>query len=311
MMGEILLWVAVLFVSLFFLVKSADYFTDAAEKIGLYLGLSSFIVGATIVSVGSSMPELATSVLAVMGGKTSFALENVIGSNIANCLLVGGVCAIVVGTLKVKQKLIDVDLPFFFISSALFLLFLLDGKFTYIEGILSLILLLIFVFYTISIPADPADLVKKPKSIKKPILILVASSLGIYFAAKYTVNSVLEVADILKIESGIVTMIAVAIGTSLPELIVSVRAAKAGKHSIALGNIFGSNTFNVLGVAGVASFFADLEISTAALKIGIPFFIVTSLAFIFVSHDDEIKKWEGMALLLVYVAFCGKLVGLF
>jgi cation:H+ antiporter len=131
-MFEIIIATGILFVALYGLVKSADIFTNASEKIGLYFGLSSFIVGATIVSIGSSLPELATSLISIVSGdpaQSFFAIDNVIGSNIANSLLVAGFAAIAVGTLKVKEMLIDVDLPFFFISSALFLLFILDGKF--------------------------------------------------------------------------------------------------------------------------------------------------------------------------------------
>lgn len=126
---DILIWGAVLLVSLFVLVKSADYFTIGAENFGLYFGMSSFIVGATIVAIGGSMPELATSLLSALSGSTDFAIDNVIGSNIANTMLIGGIAAIAVGRLTVKEKLLDVDIPFFFISSALFVLFISDGVF--------------------------------------------------------------------------------------------------------------------------------------------------------------------------------------
>jgi len=128
---DVIIWLVILVVSLFWLVKSADYFTLWAENFGLYFGMSSFIVGATIVAIGGSMPELATSLLSALDWKTSFAVDNVIGSNIANTLLIGWIAAISVWTLTVKEKLIDVDLPFFFISSALFVWFISDGIFNY------------------------------------------------------------------------------------------------------------------------------------------------------------------------------------
>lgn len=308
---ELLQWSIVLIVALFGLVKSADFFTHGAENIGQYFGLSSFIVGATIVSVGSSMPEIATSIIGVVNGDPSFPISNVIGSNIANCLLVGGICAIAVGTLKVKQRLIDVDLPFFFMSTALFLLFCMDRQFTLLEGIICLLLLVIFTVYTIkdTDEDEPEAVVEKPKITFKELLFIGGGIIGIYFGANYTIQSVSEIALILSISPSIVTMIAVAIGTSLPELIVSVQAARAGKHSIALGNIFGSNTFNALAVTGLPVFFGTLTVSEDAWKIGIPFLIATSLGFIFVTQDDKIKKWEGYALLVLYIAFVGKLTG--
>lgn len=316
-----LFWIGALTVSLVLLVKSADYFSGAAEKIGIAFGLSSFIVGATIVSIGSSMPEIATAIITILSGDPAlqtFAIDTIIGSNIANCLLVGGIAAIAVGTLKVKEQLIDVDLPFFFISSAIFILFIMDGSFTWVEGLVSVVLLVIFILYTIfDTDADGKvdtciALKKNGCSIKwQTIAVLIAGSVGIYFGADFTITSVTEVAKIFGISTTVVTMIVVAVGTSLPELIISVQAARRGKHSIALGNIFGSNTFNVLGVAGIPSFFGTLVVSEQAMTIGIPLFIVATLAFIFTTSDDCIKKWEGYALLMVYLVFIGKIVGIF
>jgi cation:H+ antiporter len=308
-----------LVVSLAFLVKSADVFTNASERIGLYFGLSSFIVGATIVSIGCSLPELTTSLISVLSGETeqlSFTIDNVIGSNIANILLVGSVATIVVGTLRVKEKLISVDLPFFFVSTALFLLFVMDRMFTWQEGVISLILLVIFVIYTInneaSKEADPEDAQEKVKKIGvKECALVVGGAIGVYFSAKYTISNVLVLATMIPgVDSSLITMLVVALGTSLPEMVVSVRAAIKGKHAVALGNVFGSNTFNSLAVTGIPAFFGTLKVSDNAYYLGIPFLIVATLAFIFITHDDKIPKWEGYALIIIYLAFMGKLLGL-
>ncbi len=313
---DLLLPIVLLIISLIFLVKSADIFTNASERIGLYFGLSSFIVGATIVSIGSSLPELATSLISILSHdpeQAKFPIDNIIGSNIANTLLVGGIAAIAVKTLKVKEELIDVDLPFFFISSALFLLFIMDGSFTWKEGIICLILLVIFIIYTIKdTPSEKEGKTEKVKNIGwKDFLFVGIGSFGIYLSAKYTVSSVLDISNkIPNIDTTLITMLVVAIGTSLPEIIVSVRAAMKGKHSIALGNIFGSNTFNALAVSGIPAFFGDLKTSEGAMTIGIPFFIVASLGFIFTTSDDQIQHWEGLALLIIYVGFVGKLLGI-
>jgi cation:H+ antiporter len=307
-MGISLLFIG-LFTAIFALVKSADFFTDSARKIGLSLGLSDFIVGATIVAIGTSAPELVTSVLAVLQGVATFPIDNIIGSNIANCLLIGGICAITAKTLKAEKILLDVDLPFFFISTALFILFIIDGKFTASEGVISLILLGIFVVYT-SVGDRKAEKKDRPKLTAKTILIMILGAVGIYFSAKFTVQYVQEIAEILNIESAIVTIIVVGIGTSLPELVVSIRSVIAGNHSVALGNIFGSNVFNVLAVAGIPSLITSLEVSNTTMTIGIPFLIITTLSFIFVTSDDKIKNWEGLALLVVYITFLGKITGL-
>lgn len=307
--------VLILLVSLSVLVKSADIFTNSSERIGLYFGLSSFIVGATIVSIGSSLPELATSLLTVLSNdpeQLKFPIDNIIGSNIANCLLVSGIASLAVKNLKVKEQLISIDLPFFFISSALFLLFIMDGDFTWREGLISLVLLAVFVTYTVKNKPGVNDI--KPEKIKKlgikPWFFCFLGILGIYFSAKFTVNSVLKISEILKINSTLITMLVVALGTSLPEIIVSVQAALKGKHSMALGNVFGSNTFNVLAVSGIPSFFETLKVSEGAMNIGIPFFITSSLAFIYATSDDEIPLWEGLAMLIFYGAFTGKIMGI-
>jgi len=308
---ELLQWGIIFIASLSVLVYSADTFTEGAEKLGLYFGLSSFIVGATIVSLGSSLPEIVTSVFAVLNNQPSFAVDNVIGSNIANCLLVGGVCALAVRTLKVKERLIDVDLPFFFISSSLFLLLLMDGKFTLMDSLIALALLIVFIWYTISDQGESGgNLETRPLFSWKWVLMISGGVIGIYFGAEYTITSVTRLAEILNISPSIVTMLAVAIGTSLPELIISLKSALAGKHSVALGNIFGSNTINALAVTGIPAFVGTLTVSSDALWIGFPFLIVASLAFIFTTSDDKIQRWEGFALLILYIAFVGKISGL-
>jgi len=315
---ELLLWSLALLVSLAVLVKAADYFTVAAERVGLFFGLSSFVVGATIVSFGSSMPELATALFALKAGVTNFAIDNIVGSNIANSLLVAGLAAVAVGTLRVKEQLIDVDVPFFFMSTAIFVLFILDGKFTATEGVVSLLMLGVFIAYTISAGRDDVADHDEEENVKPPtkvvfqsLGIIVVSILAIVVSSKYTIDSVTNIATLLNVAPAIITMLAVAFGTSLPEIIISVRAAMSGRHSVALGNVFGSNTFNVLAVAGIPSFFGTLTVSPEVVVIGLPFLIAASLAFIFTTSDDRIQKWEGLALLVIYLAFVGKITGIF
>jgi cation:H+ antiporter len=301
---DIFLRVLWLIVSLVVLVKSADYFTLWAESFWLYLWMSSFVVWATIVAVWGSMPELATSIIWALRWQTAFAVDNVIGSNIANTLLIWWIVAIVVWTLKVKEELVDVDLPFFFISSALFVLFIYDWVFNWKEWIISLLMLSIFIFYTLSDKTKSSENEGKIKKIK-PIWIvyIVLWVLWIFIWAKYTVVSVTELWKLLNISSSIITMLAVAIWTSLPELIISLRAAMKWKHSIALWNIFGSNTFNALAVVWIPSLFLDLTVSETVMTYWIPLFIVSTLAFIFTTSDNQIQKWEWMALLVLYIVF--------
>ncbi len=313
----VFLWFGILMVSLIALVKCSDWFTLSAEHIGRAFGLSGFIVGATIISIGSSMPELATGIITALQNNSAtatFAVDNIVGSNIANILLICGVLAFVCHNLKIKSLLIDVDLPFLFIATGLFFLFAYDGNIIFLEGIVLLGLLILFITYTIKgdhvKESSDEDSVSSKKLHWYTWLILFASAVGIYFSADYTITSVIKVAEILNITPAVVTMLAVAIGTSLPELIVSVRAAQKGKPSIAIGNIFGSNIFNVLAVAGIPALFGTLTVSSTALIIGLPFLGVATLAFIFSLHDDQLRGWEGLALLTLYIAFIGKITGI-
>ncbi len=318
----ILLWFIILIVSLAVLIKASDYFTDYSEKLGLSFGLSAFIIGATIVSIGTSMPELVTAIISMMSpdkALAAFPIDNVIGSNIANALLVIGIAAVVVKKLKVKKVLIDIDLPFFFISTALFVLFIMDGSFNWKEGIVSLILFVTFILYTSkhtehvdeAFEQEKKDVKRRDGESRLKLITMIAiSAFFIFLGGKYTVDSVLNLSQLLGWSSSALTLLIVALGTSLPEIVVSVVAALKGNHAIAIGNAFGSNTFNALLVTGLPSFIAPLEVSSLSMTIGIPFLIVASFACIFATMDNQVRFWEGCALLVLYIAFVGTVTGI-
>jgi len=315
---DILLWIGVFVAALAGLLYSADIFTQNAEKVGLAMGLSSFLVGAVITAIGTSLPEVITSLIATIQANgdpevSSFAIDNVIGSNIANSLLVIGICAIVVRKLIVKKELIDIDLPFLFASNGLFLVFIMDGQFTIAEGVLSLVLLMVFMGYTLTSNDDleEVDDSDHEKINPRNIVMLVLACGGIYLGGKYTIDSLMNLSEIFGITSSVLTMLLVALGTSLPEVVVSTKAALSGKHGVAVGNVFGSNVFNVLVVPSIPVFFGAVTVSGAAMTIGIPFFIISILALIFSSFDNKINSWEGIPLLVIYAAFVGKITGLF
>ena len=305
---ELLLWSLALLASLFVLVKSADYFTLWSEKLGLFFGLSWFIVWATIVSVWSSMPEIVTSTLWVLDWKTNFPVDNIIGSNIANILLIWGISWVVATKLMVNKELIDVDLPFFFISTGLFIYFVHDGIFTWKEWISSLVILLIFILYTLSTKSKIEWKRENRKLETKHILFIVLWVVWIYFWAEYTLTSVYKISDLLSIPPAVVTIFAVAIWTSLPELVISIQAVKAKKYSIALWNIFWSNTFNALAVSAIPSFFGDLTVSQSVLTVWLPFLWIATIWFIFSTMDNKVERWEALLMLAVYLIFTWKII---
>lgn len=330
---ELLFWIAVFIISLVFLIKGADWFVESSEKIGLIAGLSPFIIGVTIVALGTSLPELSAAIFAVLRDATEIVTANAIGSNIANILLIVGVSALVAGRLVITRSLIDIDLPLLLITSILFLGVAWDGSVTRLEAVLLLLTFLVYLVYSatqrrgkeeaeeVSIlpsremrrhkEAEKQMAAKKPKFHRKILFFLVMGIIGLYIGSKYVIESTLEISDILNIAPALVAITAIALGTSLPELIVSVQAARRKKYEIALGNIFGSNIFNILVVVGIPALMKNLVVEEKTLMLGLPIFIAATLFFVISGISQRIHKWEGAMYLIVYIFFIGKLFGLF
>lgn len=317
-MAGLIFWAVVFTASLFLLVKASNIFTGTAEKIGLHLGLPAFVVGVTIVSVGTSLPELISSILAVLGGNSEIVIGNVIGSNIANILLILGIAAVVRKSIKIDRELIRVDLPLL-IASALFLaIAVLDGSFNIYESLIFLTAFGIYTHFTISEKEQTEDVVEEHleetiehKPTWRTYTLAVLSTALIYVGAKYTVESIITISTIAGIGTEIIAVSAVALGTSLPELSVTITAAANGKPEIALGNILGSNIFNTFVVMGIPAFFGTLTIPSSILTLGLPMMIIATLLYFFTTQDKEITAWEGATLALLYLFFIVQLFGLF
>ncbi len=247
-------------------------------------------------------------------------IGNVIGSNICNIFLVLGLAAIFSKkTIKIGYELIHVDLPFLVGSSFLLAVTIWDGIFTSSEALLCLACLIIFVHYTINTgqthesPEMKKEMKPKPKKSKldnKTVLILIVSSVFIYLGANYIIESVIKLSELLGIGKELIAISAVALGTSLPELMVTVSAARKGKPEMAIGNILGSNIFNTFAVMGIPALIGTLIIPKSILSFGLPMMLIATIMYFFITQDKEITKWEGWLLLIFYVFFIGKLFGL-
>ncbi len=317
-MSELLQTILLFAVALFFLVKSADYLVKYSEKLGLSLGVPSFIVGITIISAGTSLPELATSIFSIVKGEPGVVAGNVIGSNIANILLVVGVATIIAKKIEIKRSLIRLDLPLLVGASAILVLTVMDGKFTFIEGVISILGFIIYLIYSLTEQKKPLEekekgLIKTLKGEQRPpfkwiyILWIVISAAVLYFSANFTIDAVITMGAILNLDTSIIAITAIAIGTSLPELIVSVTAAKKGKFDIALGNVLGSNIFNGFMIMGVSGVITDLPVEPAVLNIGVPFLIVATIFLAFSGIERKFYNWEGALYLILYFLFIGQL----
>ena len=311
-MPEIWIWSAVFIASLAVLIKSSDFFVDASEKIGLALGLSPFVIGVTLVAVGTSLPELVSSVISVTEGASEFVAGNVVGSNITNICLIFAIVAVVSKKFNVEFDIMRVDTPFLAGSAFLLLLLCMDGSFDRFDGLISLLGMAVYLLY-LSKADNPllGDVEEHERPEKFPVLqvlIVVASAVGIYFGAKYTVESVIKLSEIAGIPNEIIALTAVALGTSLPELIVSIVAIRKSNAEMVVGNILGSNIFNTFAVMGVPAMIGTLVIPASVLAFSLPLMLAITLLFLFIVQDKEINRWEGLLLLLFYVVFIVKVL---
>jgi len=332
----LILWIIIFIVSLALLVKSSDWFVGSAEKIGLALKISPFIVGVTIVAIGTSFPELASSLAAVLKGASEIVAADAVGSNIANIFLIVGISAVLARVLIVKRSLIDLDAPLLAATTGLFAFIIWDRTIVLAEGILLLAAFVVYLLYTIfqrreleevQIPEAevlPSRVERRRQKLEleetgKPVVrldfkvffFLILGMAGLAVGANYTIESVVQISKILNISTGLIAITAIALGTSLPELVVSARAALKKKYEIALGNIFGSNVFNILLVIGIPALIRPLAVDDLTFKIGLPFMVMATLLFVISGISRRIHIWEGLMYLLFYALFIIKLCGLF
>ncbi len=319
-MSSLLVWIIVFIISLAALIKASDYFTESAEKIGLFFGIPAFIVGVTIVALGTSLPELITCVIAVLEQSSEIVIGNVVGSNIANIFLVFGIAAIVGKKMTITHNIIKVDLPFLAGSAFLLAATAWDGDFNRREGLLCIAAIASYLLYTattrekqetIEIKDEIKEAAKGPHLAWTTWAVLVVSAAFIYLGAKYTVLSIIKLSEILNIGKEIIAVSAVALGTSLPELAVTVRAARKGKTGIAVGNVLGSNIFNSLAVMGIPALLGTLVIPQSIIAFSLPVMLVATFLFVLITQDREVSQWEGWLLLVFYVFFIGKLFAVF
>ncbi|MCD5405120.1 MAG: calcium/sodium antiporter [Desulfotomaculum sp.] len=312
-MSSLLIWLAIFVISLIVLIKSADFFTTSAEKTGKLLCMPNVIIGATVVAIGTSLPELASSVMAVLKGSSEIVSGNVVGSNITNIFLVFGLAALIGSKIIVNRADINVDLFFLVASAFLLAFFAYDGKFVAREAMLCLVIMAMYIIYAVRKSSDDNtsnnNMPSKDKLsfLLREFFIIALSAFFIYLGAKYTVEAVIKLSQILNIAPEVIALSAVALGTSLPELAVAVAAAKKGIPEITVGNVLGSNIFNALAVMGVPAVIGTLVIPQNLIEFSIPLMLAATIMFYFVFHYKEVSRWHGFIFIVFYVFFIGKL----
>ena len=297
---EILEFIALFVVSLAVLLKASDWFIDSAERVGAAMGIPPFIIGLTIVAFGTSLPELATSIAAVLNGESEIVLGNVVGSNIANIGLVLGLVAVFVKRIDLKYNLWHNDVSFLLGSSFLLWFVLHDHKVSILDALVLLAALVLFLVYSFS---DSEDQGEKSKVSLIDIVKLVGGAILVWLGADYTIVAVSKLSEIAGISPEVIAVTVVALGTSLPEAIVSLKSAKKGNTSLAVGNVVGSNIFNTFVVVSIPSFFGTIKVSDYIMDVSLPFMIALTIIFSIATNNRKVTMWEGALLLLFYVYF--------
>lgn len=308
------MWGGIFLLSLAALIISADFFIKASERIGISLGIPPFIIGVTLVALGTSLPELVTSIIAVWNNVPEFVAGNVVGSNICNLCLVLGMIAFLAKNIKLEFDIMQVDMPMLMGSSFLLYLTTFDGQFTTYEGIVFVLGLIIYLWYITKLGQNEigenggyASSLSRSLPVRELFILLFSASV-IYFSASYTIQSIQQLSQALNVGNEFLALTAVALGTSLPELVVSIVAVRTGNTEIAVGNVLGSNIFNILAVMGIPSLFGPIPVLESISDFSLPLMIAATFLTFFIALDKIVNRWEGLMLLLFYVLFMGNLL---
>lgn len=298
------LLIAVIFIvfGFIFLVKGADIFVENASAIAGKLGVSSLIIGLTIVAFGTSMPELAVSVTAALKEANEIAVGNVVGSNLFNLLIVGGLSACIY-PLVINKTILKRDWPLSILAAIMLTVMLRDKDISRLEGA---VLLLCF-FSMLFVQIKHASAHKEPKkeistSYGKLILFLLFGIAGIVIGGQLVVNGATSLARIMGLSETLIGLTIVAFGTSLPELVTSLVAAKKNENEIAMGNIIGSNLFNIFCILGVSSVLNPITVAYTAF-IDSLILVIISIVFLIICKFRPLDKKTGSIMVLCYIIY--------
>ncbi len=306
-----------LLVGFVLLVKGADFFVDGSSSIAKFLKIPSIVIGLTIVAFGTSAPEAAVSIIAGIKGSNDIAVGNVIGSNMFNLLVVLGVSA-AIKPVKIDSQIIKKEFPFMFLATLAFLIISFDvalgsstaNVISRNEAFLLLILMAIFLYSVItsalrSRKENAAALEDdKPKyGIVKSIIFTIGGLAGIIIGGQLVVDSASDIARGFGMSETLVGLTIVAVGTSLPELVTSIVAARKGESDIAIGNVVGSNVFNILFVLAASAAITPMNINAQSLFDLVVLTAVTALTYTFCVTQKKVNRPEGIVLVLMYAGY--------
>lgn len=313
----LLINLALLLIGFVFLIKGADIFVDGASDTARKFRVPKMLIGLTIVSFGTSAPELAVSIQSILSGKGDILLGNVVGSNVLNILLILGVASLV-GALRVNTATVKKEIPVLVLITLAFAALLSDkifglaeNIFTRQDGVVLLLFFCIFIYYLIGMARkkdtnEEENKDEKPVKLVKALLMIVIGLFGIVLGSDFVVKGASEIAATFGVSQRIISLTIVALGTSLPELVTSVIATKKGEYDIAIGNIVGSNIFNIGIVAGLpVAIFGGVGGGAFSYIDIIALIISAVVLFFFARHGGRIGYKKGIIFLLMFAAYYG------
>ena len=305
--------IALLIIGFVMLIKGADWFVDGAAGIADKLHIPQLIIGLTIVAMGTSAPEAAISISASVQGSADIAVGNILGSNILNILIILGITSVIT-PLAVQKSTVKYEIPFVIIISVIFgLIGLFDNSIGFIDGILLWVLFIAYIVYLFIMTtkgkikadeSDDEDNDKKPKKVWQLILFGIIGIALVVFGSNITVNAATEIATMFGMSERFIGLTIVALGTSLPELVTSITAALKKNADIAIGNIVGSNIFNILFVIGTSAMITPVAYQNQFLIDSILCVATAILLLLLVlNKDKKLKRWGGILMLICYAGY--------
>lgn len=315
---EVILQLALLALGFFLLVKGADWFVEGASKVAEKFGIPQLVIGLTIVAMGTSLPEAAVSVSAALKGSAEITIGNIVGSNIMNVLLILGVTS-VIAPIAVQRSTVKYELPFVIaVSAFLMAIGYTDNVVGRVDGIVLWALMLLYLAYlfimakkgeVVQEESNEGEMSDKPMPVWKMLLLIVVGGALIVLGSDIAVDAATALARIFGMSERLIGLTIVAFGTSLPELVTSATAAVKGKADIAVGNIVGSNIFNILFVVGTSALITPVAYAENFFTDSIVCVATVILLWILVVRNRRLGRAGGACLLVCYAAYFVYLMG--
>ena len=299
----------------------ADRLTDGASALARRMNVPEIVIGLTIVAAGTSAPELFVSLVSALKGTADLAVGNVVGSNTMNCMLIVG-CAALVAPMTISKSTVKKDIPFSVGASVILMFLALDDYMDHIEGVLLLIAFAGFMAYTLTqarqsqtkqqqagqIEEEPTPQTVKQQNLWLSIVFVLLGLTMLVVGSNLFVDAASRVAYTLGVSEGVVGLTIVAGGTSLPELATSVVAARKGQSALAIGNVIGSNVFNILLILGLTATITPLDIDDITIVDMSVMLLSVVMVWLFSRTRYTVERWEGGLLVLLYLVYLGWLI---